>query len=240
MKLKIHRPVSSALLIACLAACAAAPSSEASSTAGGSPVKKTQQTLLPPPSGPLELGATAGTPLSLAQLLERLSKLTGVTFSPDNATAGRLKNATISLALETRVAPADVYPWVESLLQQNGFALALLEGGASKLVGVYYSSTPTQNPPPPLRIEASQLDECRAHPAFLFTTVLTLPHTDVRSLGNSLRILFPDTQSGGVIPVGTTNSVILNGNGRMVADLAWMLQSIDEKAGEAAALPKSP
>ncbi len=241
------------LLATCICACATTPAGNESAqpdVAAAQPTANLVQSvavsslfahklLLPTPSGPLDLSVAQGANLSLDELLRRLSKVSGVTFSPSAPVAERLRNASVSLSQDKRITAAEVYPWIESILQQNGFTLAVLEGGSAPLVGVYSNSVPGQNAPA-FNLEADQVAECRAHPAFLFTVVLTLPHTDVRSLGNSLRILSPDTQSGGVIPVGTTNSIILTGNGRQVADLAAMLVTIDERAAQSAAAPKSP
>ena len=66
---------------------------------------------------------------------------------------------------------------------------------------------------------------------FHYLTVLDLPHVDVRQLGNSLRALTNDpsgTQS--IIPVGSSNSLILTGQGTDLSDLAAMLLLIEEQA----------
>jgi general secretion pathway protein D len=62
--------------------------------------------------------------------------------------------------------------------------------------------------------------------------VLHLPHTDVRTLGNSLRGLTSADPSGqqGVIPVGNTNSVILSGFASSVASMARILRLVDEES----------
>ena len=175
--------------------------------------------------------------LSLDALLSRLSQLTGVTYSAVPATKSRLGSTMVALSQDQRVPAAEVYPWVESLLQQNGFSLAVLENSGAPLVGVY-SSAERPLDPPAIHLDAAHLEECRIHPAIMFSTVLTLPNTDVRSLGNSLRILSPDSMSGGVIPAGTTNSVILSGSGRDVTELAGLLMRIEaegkKKAEQAA------
>jgi len=235
----MHRvPHMSALAVLCigLGACATNPAADASRAEARASARTAEQSLLPTPSAPLDLSALDGVDITLDELLARLSKVTNVTFSASDGTGERLKKTKVALSQDKRLAVEEIYPWAESILQQNGFSLGLLEGGSSPLVGVYGGSGSNPNPPA-LRIEESRLDECREHPAFLFSVVLTLPHTDVRSVGNSLRILSPDTQSGGVIPVGTTNSVILNGTGRQISVLAGMLRTVDDAAAVKQAAP---
>jgi len=226
-----------ALLAIGLTSCRASESG-GSTTPSASSGDVARERILPMPSGALELSRAAATQLTLDGLLTRLSELTGVTFSMAPNTQARLQVAGVVLTQDQRVPAAEVYPWVESLLQQHGYALAVLQNSGAPLVGVYQASDPTAKPPA-IRVEASELDECRMHPAVRFSTMLTLPNTDVRALGNSLRILSPDTPTGGVIPVGTTNSVILNGSGRDVAELAALLMSVEvesrQKAERAAA-----
>ena len=218
-----------ALLALGLTSCRAAESS-ATATAGSTASRDVARDgILPMPSGPLELTLAGATGISLDELLTRLSKLTGVTYSAVPTTKERLKATTVALSQDQRIPANEVYPWVESLLQQSGYSLAVLENAGAPLVGVYARGDPNSRAPA-INLDATQLHECRMHPATFFSTVLTLPDVDVRSLGNSLRILAPDTASGGVIPVGTTNSVILSATGRDVADLAAMLLNVQAEA----------
>ena len=224
-----HVSVPTALFAAVLSGCAATRAGDQPAIAVAAQAQAGSGMLLPTPSGPLDISAAQGGELTLADVLSKLSKTTGVTFSSSDTVGERLKKTKVMLSADKRVAVAEIYPWAESILQQNGFTLALLEGGPAPLVGVY-ANTGRDQSPPALHIEESRIDECREHPAFLFNVVVTLPHTDVRSLGNSLRILSPDSPTGGVIPVGTTNSVILSGSGRQVAELCAMLHTIDDRA----------
>ena len=77
-----------------------------------------------------------------------------------------------------------------------------------------------------------ELDEYADQVATQVITVLHLPHTDVRTLGNSLRGLTSADPSGqqGVIPVGNTNSVILSGFASNVASMARILRLVDEES----------
>jgi hypothetical protein len=225
-----------ASLILCLGACAApqvSPQSEMQ-IAKREPVRI--QVLLPAPSGPLQLGADDGGALSMFEVLARLSRLTGVTFSSDEQVSEQLKHSPVALTQSAQVPAGDVYAWVESLLVQNGFVLGVLQQGKTPLVGVYSNLSRMPNEPPMLSVDIEQLDECRKHPALMVTTVVTLPNTEVRALGNSLRQLSPDTSKSFAIPVGTTNSIVLGGSGRHVADMVAMLRDIDERAARGQAV----
>lgn len=187
-----------------------------------------QSTLLPPARGPLDVSVAGGGALTLADLLGRLSKSTGVTFSTQDLVDAQLKRTTVVLSDSKSVPAADVYPWVEAVLLQHGCSLGVLHGGESPLVGVYIATIPGSARPDAVSIEPEQIGECRVHPALLFMTVVHLPHTDVRTLGNSMRGITSDPASPqGLLPVGNTNSVIVQGTGQHVADLVAMLQAID-------------
>jgi hypothetical protein len=67
-------------------------------------------------------------------------------------------------------------------------------------------------------------------PATLVTTVLHLPNTEVRGLTTSLRTLFTDTVTQGMV-AASDHSVILQGFGSNIAALAELLYLIDDEAG---------
>jgi hypothetical protein len=62
------------------------------------------------------------------------------------------------------------------------------------------------------------------------TTILDLPNTDVRNLSNSVRTMFTDANTQQIIPVGTSDSLIVTGFGSQVAAVVEMLRLVDEAA----------
>ena len=64
----------------------------------------------------------------------------------------------------------------------------------------------------------------------LNTTVIHLPHTDVRQLSNSMRTMITDANTQQMLPAGNTNSMVLTGFASNVAALARMLRIVDEAA----------
>ena len=73
------------------------------------------------------------------------------------------------------------------------------------------------------------LDKFADQVATPITTVLHLD-IDARQLTNSLRSLMTDTNSQSAIPVGNTNSVILQGFASNVASLARILRLVDQES----------
>jgi type II secretory pathway component GspD/PulD (secretin) len=226
-----------------LAACKASPSPAPTPTSPPSAASRNTKpgALLPAPSGPLDLTVAEGSKLTLDELLARLSKLTGVTFSIEGGASELLKNDIVALSQNKRVPAADVYAWVESILQQNGYVLAVLHEGDVPLLGLYANRAPRSSQPTPISVPVEQIDECRAHPALYVTTVVHLPNTDVRTLANSLRGMANDAVgSSSIMPVGNTNNVILTGSGRNVADLVATLLQVDASAAADAAQVAKP
>ncbi len=82
-------------------------------------------------------------------------------------------------------------------------------------------------------VPVEQIEVYADHPARLITTTLELEWTDVRTLSNSLRTMLTDANTQQIIPVGSSNSVILTGFCPNVVDLVRMLRMINE-AGRAA------
>ena len=191
-----------------------------------------QQPIFPRPSEPLVLPANAEHPLTLADALAFVTRVTRVTFSYETVVLRRLEASQVQLSADTVVPPEQVYTWVEGLLLQHGYVLGLLSTSEPMLVGVY-SSTPVQGAqgqPVLHNVDAEHLDDCRQHPALLVQTVLHLPHVDVRTLGNSLRGLTGNDGSSGILPVANTNSVALTGTGLAVANLVEALREVEAHA----------
>jgi hypothetical protein len=191
--------------------------------------------LLPPASGLLHIAAGEESP-TLEELVNELSRLTGVTTTASELVSVKLRKERPSLSGELSVPPGEVYTWVEGLLDQHGFALAMVSERPPHLLAIQAKMPlpPDGAPGPYLNIPAERIGELSAHPALLVQTVIELPHVEVRSIGNSLRQLVIGHPSAGILPVGLTNSMILAGTGRQVAEIYAMLREVDERARLAA------
>lgn len=179
--------------------------------------------------------------------LETLTKLcqqaTGINFTYDTTTGVKLAAAKVKIFGQKRIPKADFYNFYQILMFINQYVCTKV--GAEPLsVVVIQELTAQQGGRSNLKSEAiyvlpEELDKYTNQVATQIMTVLHLPHTDVRSLGNSLRMLSPESgASGGVVPVGNTNSVILSGFASSVTSLARILQLVDrESANDTAVAP---
>jgi hypothetical protein len=167
---------------------------------------------------------------SLLSLLDSLAAATGQTFSVTPDVRARLEANQLGLLGPLDVPAAQLGSFVESLLADRGFTLAVLHEESPRLIGVYSSEGTAHNFPPALVVPQEQLDTLAAHPAIYVRLVMDLPSVDVRTLSNSLRMV-TDGQSGLIIPVGNSNSILIEGRGGMVYRMAAVLQAMDERAG---------
>ena len=171
--------------------------------------------------------------------LEWFTKLceqaTGIDFTFGDDIAGQLRQTKVRLFGEKRIPKDEFYSFYQIIMFINGFILTKV-GPDHLAVVLVQPVTPTGNQRANLRNEAiyllpEELDDYSDQVATQVITVMHLPHTDVRTLGNSLRGLTNDpTGQQGVIPVGNTNSVILSGFASNVASLARILRLVDEES----------
>ncbi len=191
----------------------------------------------PAPTAGIQVTSADGVDMKLTKLLDEFSKVTGVALIMDPATRSEVSKASTGLNRSVDVPAAEVYPVVETILLQNGFGLvpvhdrdpriaSLVAFGAGARGGVRGSA---------MFVPARDLDFYSRHPAVLVTTVLDMPHTDVRTLSNSMRTMFTDANTQQIIPVGNTNTLILTGFAGQLANIVQMLQVAEESSARAAA-----
>jgi hypothetical protein len=167
--------------------------------------------------------------LPLFDVVARLSAATGVVYSYDTPTEIALRKAVVQLSAPVRVEASEAYRWTEALLAQHGFRIAAVPGSEPPLatIGrVGFSPTLTS----PLLVPSERVDFLREHPALLVTTTMSLPHVDVRTLGNSLRGITGNDRNGVVMPIANTSTILIQGDGAMVADLVVLLERVDALA----------
>ena len=172
--------------------------------------------------------------------LEWFTKLceqaTGINFTYDEPTGQALAATKVRLFGEKRIPKDEFYSFYQIIMFIHGYILTKV-GPDHLAVVLIQSLAPSPQQRTNLRNEAiyvlpDELDEYADQVATQVITVLHLPHTDVRTLGNSLRGLTSADPSGqqGVIPVGNTNSVILSGFASNVASMARILRLVDEES----------
>jgi hypothetical protein len=166
----------------------------------------------------------------LTQLLNDFSRVTGNTLLITKEVRTQLENSSTGLNRSLDVPADRVYPIVESILVHNDFVLSLRSEREPRLIAVESANSNRRSPLRSGALVATErdLDAWSQHPAFLVTTILDLPNTDVRTLSNSMRTMFTDQNTQVIIPVGNSNSLIITANGADLAMLAKMLRTVDE------------
>jgi hypothetical protein len=225
-------------LLAVLLTLSAACQSTVAATSAPQPERTALTDFLPPARHSLEI--PGGQDTNLDQLIGLLAEATGIQFAIDPATRAELQHTSTGLQSSVSVPADEAWRWVEGLLAHARFQLGVISNRPPQLLGVYPPLTrPDQPRPKPVLLGAGELAQCTEHPAFSYTVVLDLPHTDVRQLGNSMRGLVADPMGGQVVvPIGNTNSIVLTGSGSDVSSLAAILEQVDESARKQ--IEKSP
>ena len=184
-----------------------------------------------------------GDGIDLEQLTKWCQIATGRNFTYDDGTAQSLANQKVRLFGVKRIPKDEFYSFYQILMFINGFILTKV-GPDHLAVVLVQPITPQGGGGRNLHSEAiyllpDELDQYADQVATKVITVMHLPHTDVRTLGNSLRSLSNDTSGNqSVIPVGSTQSVILQGFASNVASLARILRLVDaESARDADIVP---
>jgi general secretion pathway protein D len=173
--------------------------------------------------------------------LESLTKMcqvaTGKNFVYDEATKQELANKKARMFGEKRVPKDDFYSFYQILMFIHGFTLTKV-GPDHLAVYLVQTIQPVQGrgagnlQNEPVYVDPDDLDQWADQVATKVITVLHLPHTDVRTIGNSLRQLMNDQTGSSILPVGTTNSVVLTGFASTVASHARILRLVDEEAAK--------
>jgi hypothetical protein len=171
--------------------------------------------------------ATAETALTLAELTTEFSRVTGETLLIDPQARQLLQSTTVGLNRTIDVPPAEVYFVVETLLVQNGFVLTRLNDREPRMLALNTTSGPGPVRARAVLVPIDSIDVWARHPAFLITTALDLPNTDVRVLSNSVRALFTDANTQQLIPVGNSSTLMITSFGPEVASIVGMLREVD-------------
>lgn len=167
--------------------------------------------------------------MTLEQFVKICQDVTGINFTYTKDTASVLKITPLRMFGSKRIPKGDFYSFFQIMMIINDFVCSKI--GPDHLAVVVITSLNAQSRTG-LRNDAvyvlpEDIDHYADQPATLITTVLDLPHTDVRTLSNSMRSMFTDANTQQIIPVGNSNSLILTGFGSSVASIAKMLKFVD-------------
>ncbi len=172
--------------------------------------------------------------VNLQTLTKICQQATGINFTYDAQIQTQLDTTTVLMFGIKRIPKEDFYNFFQILMFINNFVCA--EVGPEHLrVVVIQPLTPVGGARPiktqTIYVLPEELESYSDQVATHITTVLSLPNVDVRQLTNSLRSLLTDNVNQAAIPVGNTDSIILQGFASNVAALARLLQLVDEEMG---------
>lgn len=171
--------------------------------------------------------------MRIAEMLDELTRVTGIAVQMTPQSRSIAEKAAVGLNRSVEVPASEVYRIVETLLRVNDLVVVHLSDAEPRMwsvVAVFAAGGRGEH----LRTDAlvvsePELERWTDHPATLITTTIELPHTDVRTLSNSMRTMFTDANTQSVIPVGQS-SLMITGFAREVHGLVRMLRRIDEAA----------
>lgn len=171
---------------------------------------------------------------SIETLLREYARVTGQNVLLEADTRTLASTERVGLLLPTEVPVENIHSFVEGILFESDFVLSVVHAEAPRILAVHSMQTGARQR---LRNKATyvpreQLNTYASHPAIMVMTTLNLPKTDVRTLSNSLRTILTDANTQQIIPVGSSNSLILVGFGPSVVKLVQMLEDTEANAPE--------
>jgi type II secretory pathway component GspD/PulD (secretin) len=232
------KPFPIVLLLA--AGCAAAPTNHELRGAEPDPVPHVS---VPVAESGFTLGWSESSAPGVRDLLDEYGRATGQTVVATAETLQVIRKKDLE-RVDGRstldVPAASVHEVTEALLLMHQFVLVPFHEADPRIVQVVSLETNERNfvRRAAIFVPGAELDAWRGRAATLITTTLHLPHTDVRTLSNSMRAMLTDGNTQQIVPVGNSNSLILTGLAGEVWALAENLLRID--ALEAADQTSSP
>lgn len=189
----------------------------------------------PQPTAGITITVSPKEDMKLEKLVDEFSRVTGITILADADAKPALKNGTTGLNRSVEVPLGEVYSFVESVLVQNDLILVVLHDHEPRLFALHSLAQGGGQRGGTMRdaalyVSSKDIALYGQHPAILVTTMIDMPHTDVRTISNSMRTMFTNANTQQIIPVGNSNSLILTGFGTAVAGWVRMLQEVDDVA----------
>lgn len=228
------------IVLSLAAGCASAPTNHGLRSAEEGPAPHTS---VPVASEGFTLSWANGSAPGLDDLLDlygRATDQTIVTTAETRQVMAKKDLGRVDGRATLEVPAASVHEVTEAFLAMHQLVLIPIHEADPRIVQVISLETQERNV---LRrsstyVPGDELDAWRGRAATLISTSVHLPHTDVRTLSNSIRTMLTDANIQQIIPVGDSDSLILTGLGNNVWALAAELRRIDAleasapKAGE--------
>lgn len=196
-----------ALVAAASLACASSPDA---SSATAAPAAMTA--LFPPASKPLVLRSSD----HLAELVEAFSAATGIAVLADPDARRVLAVQPLGIDAPREIAPADVYPFVESILVQNECVFALASTRAPRILRIVslrgFGADRYRNLAMPVDVAPADLDAwAGTHPATPLRVLLEVESGDAGELVDVLKGEISDGVTQSVARLGRSRYLVLFG-----------------------------
>lgn len=190
------------------------------------------EALLAPANAALEVPLDGEGELALADVLAGFQQVTDWTLLMSDETRRLVQQTTLHASGPLRAEPARVTAAVEAVLASGGFVWTLVRDEPPRLMSVRSLDTNarTSTREDAIFVPAEEIARFADHPALLVETLVTLPHTDVRTLSNSMRGMVVDPNLLQIAPMGNSNELLLQGTGRSVAEIVSMLSTVDAQS----------
>lgn len=171
---------------------------------------------------------------TLEGLLLEFAEVTGEHVLYSDETAVLLRNASTQLMDSITVAPQDVYSVVQGVLSSNRFTVVDVRRSEPRMLAIHSMDSSTRSIAKQWArfVPFDQLGDYEGDSALLIRTAQLLPNTDVRTLGNSLRMMVMDPNTLQMIPIAGSQTVVITGFGKDVNDLARLLQEVDRSSAK--------
>ena len=185
----------------------------------------------PTPSDGLLIESSEEDPISLKAVLDTYGKVTSQTVIYSDETKAFLQGTSLNFSGPLEVPAERVQVTIENLIAMNDFVMVPLTDSAPRLIQIVSLQTAARNSirKSAVHVHADHLDLAAEHPAVICSTVVDLPHIDVRQLSNSMRTIISDSNTQQIVPA-SNHAMVLVAPGDQLANLARMLKIVDEAA----------
>lgn len=147
-------------------------------------------------------------------------------FLFDSNVLTALKEASVPINAELMLTSSNMHSVVETFMVEAGFSFTVLREDDPRLIGVGTRETASGVVP---LVQLAELDEWRAHPAYVVRTVLVLEFCDIEYVADSLKANLADLGQEQIIPLDSADSLLLQGPAPWVAELAGILLEVNER-----------
>jgi general secretion pathway protein D len=183
-------------------------------------------------------------PIDLLWLTKMCQQNTAYNFVYTEDVAKQLEQTKVRMLGPKKIPKSEFFNFYQNLMFIHKFTCTRV-GRDATAVYLVQSSQPARGAQAgnelrsePIYVDSDDVEKYAGQVATQVITVLHLPHTQVRSLQNSLRALGNESANA-VISVGESNSVIVTGSGSQVAMYVRVLKLVDEETAKEARVAPS-